>query len=153
MIWQSLTKKPRCFTSYLKNTLKKKEKKPKKKTTSQLKKELDKVFSQFIRQKYANKDGMVACYTCGVTKHWKEMQNGHFASRSYLATRFDETNVRVQCVGCNVFGGGRVAIFATRLEAEGISTKELYRKAQQITKYFPYEDKIEEYKLKLKDYE
>jgi len=81
------------------------------------------------------------------------MQNGHFASRSYLATRFDETNVRVQCVGCNVFGGGRVAIFATRLEAEGISTKELYRKAQQITKYFPYEDKIEEYKLKLKDYE
>ena len=124
-------------------------KKPKKKTTSQLKKELDRWFSIYIRLKYADDNGMVACYTCGSKKNWKELQNGHFVSRGYLATRFDETNVRVQCWGCNGFGGGRLAVFATKLEAEGISTKDLYRKAQEITKYYPYAEKIEYYKSKV----
>lgn len=128
----------------------KKTKKPKKKTTSQLKKELDNVFSQYIRNIYS-KDGKVACYTCGIVKEFREIQNGHFVSRSYLATRFDENNCRPQCVGCNLFGGGRTAIFATKLEEEGIDTKTLYRKAQQITKDFPYQEKIAYYKALLKE--
>lgn len=127
-------------------------KKVKKKTTSQLKKELDKVFSQYIRQKAADKEGFVLCYTCGVKKHWKEMQNGHFVSRVYLATRFEEGNVRPQCVGCNVFGGGKVVAFAANLEKEqpGIVGL-LYRKAQEIVKDYPYSQKIEEYKIKLQE--
>ena len=125
-------------------------KKIKKKTTSQLKKELDKVFSEYIRKKYA-KNEKVKCYTCGIEKHWKEIQNGHFISRSYLATRFSEENCRPQCVGCNLFGGGRIAVFASKLETElGEGTvARLYRKAQQITKDFPYSEKIEEYKQKI----
>jgi hypothetical protein len=58
-------------------------------------------------------------------------------------------------VGCNVFGGGKIAVFATKLDhelGEGAVTK-LYRKAQEITKNFPYEKKIEEYKEKLKQYD
>lgn len=123
-------------------------KKPKKKTTSQLKKLLDKEFSIYIRNKYA-KNGMVACYTCGAIKSISEMQCGHFISRSYLATRFEEDNCKVQCVGCNVFGNGKPVEFARKLELEkkGIVAK-LYKKAQEITKYFPYEKKIEYYKQK-----
>lgn len=122
----------------------------KKKTTSQLKKKLDQIFSQYIRQKYASKSGEVKCYTCPLMGHYKDFQCGHFVSRSHLATRFDEKNVRVQCRGCNIFGYGRTAIFASNLEKEekGIVAK-LYQKAQEITKYYPYEEKIEEYQEKL----
>lgn len=125
---------------------------PKKKTTAQYKKALDKIFSEYIRRKYADKKGYVSCYTCGQRKHWKEMQCGHFVSRSHLATRFDEDNVRPQDVGCNVFGGGRTAIFASKLDKElGEGTvSRLYRKAQEIIRYFPYEEKIKEYTEKIK---
>jgi hypothetical protein len=130
-----------------------KPRKQRKKTTSQLKKELDKLFSEYIRRKYANKEGQVSCYTCGKTKHWKEMQCGHFVSRSYLATRFLESNVHVQCAGCNIFGGGKTAIFASKIDrSQGVGTVAgLYRKAQEIVKNFPYKEKIEEYKAKLED--
>ena len=80
-------------------------KKLKKKSISKLKKELDSVFSKYIRHKYS-KNGMVACYTCGVSKPIKQMQNGHFQSRKHLNTRWSEDNCRVQCVGCNVFKYG-----------------------------------------------
>ena len=128
-------------------------KKVKKKTTSQLKKELDKVFSIYIRQKY-EKNGQVQCYTCGKTFHWKEIQNGHFVSRTQLATRYDERNCKPQCVGCNIFGGGRIATFANYLEREeeGIVAR-LYREAQKIVKDFPYQEKIDFYKEKIKDIE
>ena len=124
----------------------------KKLSTSKLKKKLDEIFSQYIRQKYADTNGYATCYTCGTRKHWKEMQNGHFVSRSQLATRFDEENVRVQCVGCNVFGRGKTTIFANKLESEkkGITIK-LYKNAQAIIRYFPYEEKIEEYKKKIEE--
>lgn len=126
-------------------------KKVKKKTISQLKKLLDKIFSIFIRTKYA-KNGYVQCYTCGVTKPISEMQCGHFISRSYLATRYDEDNCRPQCVGCNVFGNGKPVEFARRLEEEkpGIVAR-LYKKAQQITKDYPYQQQIEYYETKQRE--
>lgn len=124
----------------------------KKKTTAQLKKILDQVFSQFVRQKYADEDGMVDCWTCSKRLHWKEMQNGHFVSRQHLATRYSEDNCRPQCVGCNVFGGGKVSVFAERLERElGEGTvSRLYREANRITKDYPYLEKIAHYKSLIK---
>lgn len=101
-----------------------------------VKKRLDRVFSLYIRNKYA-REGYLKCYTCGVTKEIKSMHCGHFVSRSHLYTRFDEDNVRPQCVGCNIFGNGKTAVFATRLEREnpGI-VKELYARSQMIAKTF-----------------
>lgn len=132
-----------------------KPKKERKKTTSQLKKELDKLFSLYVRTKYTNERGEVRCYTCPAIKNVKSIQCGHFISRSYLATRFCEENVRPQCVGCNVFGNGKNVEFARCLEIEsGIGTVDsLYKKAQEITIKYPYEEKIQEYKEKLKQYE
>lgn len=119
----------------------------KNKTTAQLKKELDKVFSIYIRNKYA-KNGMVACYTCGVIKEVSKIQNGHFISRMYLTTRFDENNCRPQCVGCNLFGGGKPLDFEERLKKEiGAKKVEAIKmKRHEITKDFPYLEKIEYYK-------
>ena len=42
--------------------------KPKRKT---LIKKLDTVFSEYIRRKYADKKGIVSCYTCGKKAYWK----------------------------------------------------------------------------------
>lgn len=119
----------------------------KKKTTSQLKKELDKWFSLYIRNKFS-KNGKCVCYTCGALKDIKQIQNGHFVSRSYLATRFDEDNCRPQCVGCNLFGGGKPFEFEERLKKELGEKKveEMKRRRNDITKYFPYEQEIERYK-------
>jgi hypothetical protein len=82
-------------------------------TTAKLKKKLDSIFSQYIRLKYPAK-----CYTCGIRKHRKRLQNGHFISRQYLITRFDENNCRPQCVGCNMFGGGKPLDFEENLKKE-----------------------------------
>jgi hypothetical protein len=87
--------------------------KPKKKvkTQAQLKKELDKYFSLYIRKVHPAK-----CYTCGKTN--TSLQCGHFISRAYLATRFHENNCRPQCVGCNIFGNGKPLDFEENLKKE-----------------------------------
>jgi hypothetical protein len=103
-------------------------KKPK--TTAKLKKELDAIFSKYIRAKYADNNGYVQCYTCSVKKPISEMQNGHWIPRNNLATRFSEENCRPQCVGCNMFNKGRPDVFAVNLLKEGIDIINL-----QQTKY------------------
>ena len=89
-----------------------------KKTHSQLKKDLDKVFSQYIRWAFADDNGLVECYTCYVKKHVKEMQNGHMQSRKHTSTRWHENNCRPQCVKCNIYSEGEKIKFYRRLCSE-----------------------------------
>lgn len=60
----------------------------------------DTLFSIYIRRKYADWKGYVACYTCGKVAMWEKdgMQCGHFVSRDKKNTRYDEANARVQCL-------------------------------------------------------
>jgi len=89
----------------------------KKKSLSKLKKDLDVVFSLFIRLRNADDQGMVECFTCNKIAHYKNgMQCGHFQSRKHLATRFDEVNCQVQCSGCNVFRYGEQYKFSVNLD-------------------------------------
>lgn len=127
-------------------------KKLKKKSISKLKKELDSVFSKYIRHKYS-KNGLVACYTCGVVKPIKEMQNGHFISRIHLIIRYSEDNCRVQCVGCNVFKYGEQYKFGKKLEAEGVDVEALIYKSRQLQKFNNVElqEMIDIYKAKLNE--
>ncbi len=88
-----------------------------KKTISQLKKELDKWFSLYIRIRYAAEvTGVCQCFTCGKVDHYKKMQCGHFQSRRHLSTRWNEQNCQVQCVGCNMFKQGEQWKFGLRLD-------------------------------------
>ncbi len=121
-------------------------KKVKKPKITSLKKKLDAIFSKYIRQKYS-KDGYGSCYTCGARKDVKQLQCGHFISRSYLATRFSEDNVRPQCVGCNVFGGGKTVEFAANFRRDYGEThvEKLYQEARQIVRDYPYQEKIDYY--------
>jgi len=124
-------------------------------TKSRWRKELDKVFSLYIRQKYADDNGYVSCYTCGNSKHWKEMHCGHYVSRSYLSTRFDENNVRCQDYSCNMYKGGDPITFRENLVKEigEECVLEIEKKRHEITHYTIqwYKDKVEHYTQELKN--
>jgi hypothetical protein len=121
------------------------------KSISKLKKELDKWFSLFIRLRDATQEGLVQCFTCGAVKYYKKgIQCGHFQSRTFLATRFDEENCQPQCVGCNMFKQGEQYKFSLYLDAkygEG-KAQELQYLAKSIVKFtrVDYEEKIVYYK-------
>ena len=92
-------------------------KKPKRKTII---KKLDAIFSEYIRRKHADENGMVKCYTCNKKAYWKGegMQNGHFISRKSRILRWDERNCRSQCYSCNCHFYGRQFLFALNLNKE-----------------------------------
>ena len=122
------------------------------KSISKLKKELDKWFSLFIRLRDAtDHEGLCQCITCGKVSHYKKgIQNGHFQSRRFMATRYDEQNCFSQCVACNMFRGGEQFRFALALDAkygEG-TAQELEFLARTIVKFtrVDYEEKIGYYK-------
>lgn len=79
-------------------------------TTAQLKKKLDAIFSVFIRIRDKG-----VCFTCGKVAPWKYQHNGHYISRVYLITRWDEKNCNCQCPGCNIFKHGNMDEYAVRL--------------------------------------
>ena len=81
------------------------------KTAAKLKKELDTVFSLYIRKIYPK-----FCYTCG--KAAERLQCGHYISRQYLVTRWSIDNCRPQCWGCNGYGKGQPLIFEENLKKE-----------------------------------
>jgi hypothetical protein len=91
------------------------EKMDKKANVKQLINDLDNVFSVFIRQKYTDEAGFCSCYTCGKVDHWKSLQCGHYLSRKYYSTRWEEKNCFPQCVKCNIFSEGNKPAFARRL--------------------------------------
>ncbi len=91
---------------------------PKPKTVKQLVKELDRWFSLFIRLRKADENGMVKCFTSGKIMHWKQSQAGHFASRRFYATRWDEINTQVQSVAENIFNQGNQHVFGKNIDIE-----------------------------------
>ena len=99
-------------------TPKKKKKPTGEKSIAQLTKILDSVFSRFVRLSNADKEGIVTCYTCGYKNHYKKMQNGHYISRFYKQTRWDERNCRVQCAMCNLWKNGDATTFRENLVKE-----------------------------------
>lgn len=124
---------------------------------NKLKKELDKVFSEFIRLKSVDKYGRARCVTCNCVKNWKELQCGHFNKRSLSNTRYDEENNHVQCVGCNVFKNGNYPEY-TKFLLDTIGEKkllELIKRGREIKRFTSkelyekiiyYREKVEELK-------
>ena len=108
---------------------------PKKKLTrSKLIKKLDNIFSQYIRLSNS-KNGNCTCITCGKVGDWKNggMQAGHFMSRKHYSTRWDERNVKPQCVGCNMFKAGEQYKFSL-YNGQQLS-EELLQKSRETVKF------------------
>jgi len=120
------------------------------KTLSKLKKELDVIFSRFIRYRDEGQ-----CFTCPKKDDPKRMQNGHFVPRQYLSVRYDERNNNCQCYACNMLYNGQPSAYAIKLKAlygEEI-VEELENLRRTVTKRTPfwYEEQIEIYKQKVKE--
>lgn len=78
----------------------------KKNSVSKMKQKAWSTFSLWVRLSAADYDGYVRCITCGVKKHYKEMQAGHFIPGRLNAVLFSEEGVHPQCYGCNIGKGG-----------------------------------------------
>lgn len=115
------------------------------KTVSKLKKELDAVFSKYIRQRDKGQ-----CFTCPKKDDPKRMQCGHFVPRQYLSVRYDERNCNCQCYACNMLYGGQGATYAIRLAQKYGQevVEELEAQRWVSVKLDPswYEEKIHHYK-------
>ena len=83
---------------------------------STLKNKLDKVFSEYVRRRFADSRGFAICVSCGKVSHWKSLHAGHFVSRVRLATRWDIENVNPQDPRCNIFLAGNAVGYARWLE-------------------------------------
>lgn len=108
----------------------------------------DKYFSEYIRKRDKNKP----CVTCGA---FAQKDCGHFISRRFENTRYDEMNSHGQCLKCNRFEHGNqfeYSLSIDRMYGKGTAEK-LRMKAQQRsaprTKY-DYEIIAETYKEKIK---
>lgn len=124
----------------------KKERKREKKAMkpSKLKKELDRVFSIYIRRRAADSQGNIRCVCCKRLYPWKEAQNMHYISRANMATRWEVKNCYAGCYGCNIAKNGAYPQFTEYL----ISTygldwwKDLLRAGTTIRKWTPEEMKL-----------
>lgn len=115
--------------------------------------DLDLVFSRYIRSKYANKEGLVKCYTCPSIEPINMIENGHYISRKHMFLRWDERNCRPQCNVCNSMKYGNMAIYTEQLENESPGLPDiLMEESRTVYKWTREELKslIGEYSLKLK---
>lgn len=126
------------------------------KKVSQLKKMADKYFSQYVRLR-DSENGYGECISCGEKKHWKNAQAGHFVSRSVNALRYDEENVNLQCVGCNMFKQGNQYAYAKALDLKYGDGKadELWGRRHESKKFTTteLEEIIQDCKTQIKCYE
>ena len=115
---------------------------------------LDRLFAKNIKLR-DGVNGRGVCITCGDIHPLPELDAGHFRSRNYNSTRFDEKNVQLQCKSCNRFKSGESYLFGLALDekyGEGTAL-ELTKKSHETKKYTLDEllDLCEYYKGRLND--
>jgi len=77
--------------------------------------------SKYVRLKYADRNGYVACYTCGRVMYWQsgnQMQAGHGFSGRGNSILFELKIIRPQCYSCNICEHGNYDVFKIKLEKE-----------------------------------
>lgn len=79
-------------------------------------KDLDAVFSIFIRTRDADENGIVKCCTCSIRLHWKEMHDGHCFPRGHFEIRWSEINNHAQCPQCNSHVDGYFEVHAAYIK-------------------------------------
>lgn len=108
--------------------------------------------SLYIRQFYADHKGYCVCFTCGKSSHFREMDAGHAIPGRHNQVLFDTDIIRVQCKICNIWKGGNLHIFSTRLIKEhGLEWWETkLTDARNTLKYYrdDYERLIEQFTQK-----
>lgn len=144
-MWYNKKKKEKLFPS---DKIVKVKKKP------DLKAKLDRIFSEYIRLRDADNNGMVRCISCRNIEHWKNVDCGHFVNRSHTSTRFNEKNCNAQCRRCNRFDeGNNIGYMKGLIKKYGASVLEelevLKYQESQLSE-FEYKVLIEHYTKEVK---
>ena len=114
-----------------------------------LKRKSWRLFSEYIRRRYADKDGFASCITCSKRFHWKDLQASHFLAGRSASILFLESNCHQACYDCNVMRYGHLVNYLNFMLATYGQEKidELKRIKNQVFKPSRdyYENLIEEY--------
>jgi hypothetical protein len=132
-------------------------KKIKKVKIKTLKDKLWKIFALYIKYRDTNGDGFGHCISCGDRLHYKQSNAGHFIPKAQgNSIYFDEDNVHMQCVRCNLTLCGNQYRYgkALRLKIGDEAVEAIYKRAEVIKKITEPEYRllIEHYSGLLKDY-
>ena len=83
-------------------------------TVPKLKKKLDRLFSKYIKLRDGGED-YFKCISCQRTKPLNQFNAGHYWSRRFMSTRYNEQNVYGQCIYCNMHLKGNIQGYTTGL--------------------------------------
>lgn len=77
-----------------------------------------KYVSPYIRLRDCDEHFEIQCCTCNTKRHWKKMHAGHFKHGNTKQSYFYEKNVHGQCVSCNMYRSGNLAVYCIFLESK-----------------------------------
>ena len=122
---------------------------------SNLKNQLDTVFSQYIRLRDMIPNTTIfRCISCGMIKPINQADCGHYINRQHMSTRYSEINCNAQCRHCNRFDEGNMQGYRRGLVNKYGETKVTLLESQkyELRKYteFEYKALIEYYKKEIK---
>lgn len=120
---------------------KKKKSGAKAKSIKTLKAKLWRIFSWFIRLRDSDENGYCYCITSGKRMFWKEAQAGHFQSRRFNNTMFNEKNSHAQSPYENCHLSGNQFTYGIRInQIYGPGTAEELLRLSRIDKKFTVEE-------------
>lgn len=125
----------------------------KEKSLQVLIKELDGIFSDFVRMR-DSENGRVKCFICGFSMPWRMSQNMHYIDRDQMPTRYDEDNCHAGCQSCNCFNPDHSNEYECALVAK-LGTKMVHlllKKSKSLAKFMRSDlvDLIEFYKERVR---
>lgn len=128
----------------------------KEQSLSSLIKNLDDVFSEFIRLRDAEPfTGMVKCFITGQVRHWSKMDAAHLYPRQHMAVRYDEMNVHSVVPDSNRFDDEHITDYerAMYVTYSLDALTDLFLRSKSLVKFTRREliDLIDEYKYRVKE--
>lgn len=72
-------------------------------------KTVDNYFSQFIRLRDTNENGIGNCCSCGKIVKYNNSDCGHYVNRKHNSLRYSEINCNIQCISCNRYSEGNMS--------------------------------------------
>lgn len=115
---------------------------------------LDKVFSEYIRLRDTNEDGMFTCISCNRILPYEMADCGHYINKKHMSTRFSEKNCNAQCRSCNRYDEGNMQGYRRGLIAKYGDTvvvmlESMKNKMNKISE-FEYMKMIDHYQKEVK---
>jgi len=109
-------------------------------TVGRCKNDALKEFQKLRRMQESYLDGTAFCISCGKSQHMKEMDGGHYISRTRTVTAFSPLNVWPQCKYCNQHLNGNQSEYRrgliTKVGVEAVEfLEEMQKEELTLTKW------------------